>query len=145
MIKNANCGAHGQQQDIVRQMPYLHCGLGESFQPGLKGLVVSLFYAREICGVLEMPPASQELRCELHPQVLPTCEGVGWESVPPPEYFAREGSIEKTTLNGIRIAISACPRGVSPHVVRRIPSFIEQAYLRQPETFGDWGIEKVLC
>ena len=47
------------------------------------------------------------------------------------------------TLNGIRIAISVGPQGVNPQVVRRIPGSIEQAYLRQPETLGDMGIEKV--
>ena len=106
-------------------MPYLHCGLGESLQPGLEGLVVPLFNLGELSWILEVPLAPQELRSELRPQILPTRDGVDWESVPPPTCFAREDNIEQTALNGIRVAISAGPRGVNPQEVRRIPSPVE--------------------
>ena len=95
-------------------MPYLQYGLGESFQPSLEGFVVSLFNAGEICRVLEVPLAHQELQSELHPQVLPTRDGVRWESIPLSSCFARDGGIEQTALDGIRVAISAGPRGVNP-------------------------------
>ena len=106
-------------------MPNLHRGLGKSLHPGLEGLIIPLFHTDEVRRVLEVPLTPQELRSELHPQILPTCDGVGWKSVPPPACFAREGGIEQTALNGIRVAISTGPRGVNAQVVRRIPGPIE--------------------
>ena len=61
------------------------------------------------------------------------------------EYIAHssEGSIKESALDGLRVAISARPRGVDSQVVGRVPAFVEQAHLWQPETVGDRGCEKV--
>ena len=52
--------------------PYLHYGLSESFQPGLEGLVVSVFNAGEVRRILEVSPTPQVLRSELRPLIVPT-------------------------------------------------------------------------
>ena len=94
-------------------MPYLHCGLGESLQPGLEGLVVPLFNAGAANFVLRF--------CQLAIELAGS-----W-------YHHMRASPARVVSNNrhliVRIAISMGPRGVNLQVARRISGRVKQAYL----------------
>ena len=71
-------GAGSQQQGIITQMPYLHRGLSESFQPSLEGFSISILNSGEVSRILKVSPTLQELRGKPRSQILPTRDGVGW-------------------------------------------------------------------
>ena len=125
-------------------MPHLYSGLSKPLEPSLEAFAFSLLDSREVCRVLEVSTTSQELCGKPRSQILPTPDQIGWESIPPSAGFSREGRVEESAPDGFRIAISASPRGVNPHVVGRVPASIEQAYLRQPETIGNGGCQEGL-